>query len=174
MDQNLWWQQNSQWGLDPTTAGTNFLPDSLCGEGLTANTVVMEERMTPAEYTAWKELRKMGRLRYVLRHGIVAKGLLFATVMAVGQWAWAAVKHGHLSLGESAARFVFMTVLYGGIVGWMDYSAAEDRYREGWEADDPEAAVECLKCGEVIPQGETRCQACGWSFEDDSPASEML
>jgi hypothetical protein len=133
----------------------------------------MEERMTPVEYAAWTESRKMGRLRYVLRHGIVAKGLFFGAIMVVLQWAWVALQHGHLSPAEWAVRFICMAVLYGGIVGWMDYSAAEDRYREGPESDDPEAAVECLKCGEVIPKGETRCPACGWSFEDDASPSEV-
>jgi hypothetical protein len=26
--------------------------------------------------------------------------------------------------------------------------------------------IECLSCGVEMPSGQTRCPACGWSYED--------
>ena len=31
--------------------------------------------------------------------------------------------------------------------------------------------IECMACGTVIREAETRCSKCGWSYED-SPESE--
>lgn len=34
-----------------------------------------------------------------------------------------------------------------------------------------EEATECAKCRGVIPAGESRCPACGWSYETSAPVA---
>jgi hypothetical protein len=34
--------------------------------------------------------------------------------------------------------------------------------------DDLSEAVECMRCGKIIPAGEDACAACGWSYNADS------
>ena len=127
----------------------------------------MEDRMTPTEYATWTRRRKLGRWRYVIRYGFLSKGALL-----IGGFAFALRWAGVLRTGTNSWRdgvldALQVAVIYGGIVGWLDYSNNEGRYAEGAESDDPEAAVECLNCGEVIPANEHRCPTCGWSFEDE-------
>jgi predicted RNA-binding Zn-ribbon protein involved in translation (DUF1610 family) len=33
-------------------------------------------------------------------------------------------------------------------------------------------AIECLACGEQVPEGESRCPKCGWSYGASEPGSE--
>ena len=131
----------------------------------------MEERMTPAEYATWTQRRKLGRWLYVLRHGVLTKGSIFATLMLALQWAGVFGRTAHLSPAEWILRFVWLAVLYGGITAWLDWSSAEGRYAEGPESDDPEPEIQCLKCGVVIPSGQSRCESCGWTFEEAGDTS---
>ena len=133
----------------------------------------MEDRMTPAEHATWSQRRQMGRWRYLLRHGIIGKGLRFGVLMAAVQWAWLSGHGQHLPPAEWAVRFAWMAVMYGGIIGWLDWGTAEDRYAEGPESDELEPEITCLKCEAVIPAGEHRCLTCGWSFDDEGAKPDV-
>ena len=132
----------------------------------------MEDRMTPAEYAAWTEKRKLGRYGYLLRHGLLTKGIGFAVFMTLVQIIYVRMGHGSMSPAEGALRFVAYACLYGGINGWLDWSAEEDRYAQGPESDELEPEIVCLKCEALIPANEHRCPACGWSFDDEKGLSE--
>ncbi|MDB6137246.1 MAG: hypothetical protein JWO94_318 [Verrucomicrobiaceae bacterium] len=127
----------------------------------------MDDRMTVAEHAAWAKRRTIGRWRYIIRHGLLTKGAL------LGGLAFAAKCAGLFRKGSDSwpnwlVDSLLVALVYGFVMGWLEWSSAESRYVEGAESDDPEAAVECLKCGAVIPAGESRCPECGWSFDDEA------
>jgi hypothetical protein len=43
----------------------------------------------------------------------------------------------------------------------------EDRLPDWDDEDDEEDTSVCLACGEEIPEDETKCPGCGWSYEDE-------
>jgi rubrerythrin len=49
------------------------------------------------------------------------------------------------------------------------------REAEGAEAEDDTApeVTKCLECGATIPDDQTRCPACGWSYASDVPDAEV-
>jgi DNA-directed RNA polymerase subunit RPC12/RpoP len=46
----------------------------------------------------------------------------------------------------------------------VDYS-----HRERLEAEGAAEQVECMSCGSRIPDGDTACPSCGWSWESAAP-----
>jgi hypothetical protein len=73
-----------------------------------------------------------------------------------------------------------INVLWRNAVGWVKLQVPEDRLLEAralleatpgllWQ-EHPEGEKisddACLACGQLIPSGEDRCPACGWSFLD--------
>ena len=132
----------------------------------------MDDRMTPAEYAVWTERRKLGRFGFILRHGILTRGVAFGVFMMVVQFAYVQVRQLAMSPTEWIIRFVVYACLYGGINGWLDWSAEEGRYTEGPESDELEPEIICLKCEATIPANEHRCPACGWSFDEAVGAND--
>ena len=128
--------------------------------------------MTQDEHAAWTRRRKLGRLGYILRHGVLAKGTVFALIMLALQWFQVIGKGVAMTPQSWALRFLWLAALYGGVVGWLDWSSSESRWAEGPESDDLEPEITCLKCEAVIPANESRCQVCGWSFDDSMSSSE--
>ena len=128
--------------------------------------------MTPAEYATWKERRKVGRWRYILQYNVLTKGVAFATLMAALQWFGVIGRGVQMSPWDWVFRFTWLATLYGIVMGWLDWSAAEARFEEGPESDELEPEIVCLKCEAVIPVNEHRCPSCGWSFEDEGIKSE--
>ena len=126
----------------------------------------MEERMSNTEHAAWTQSRKRGGAYYVLRHGVLTKGVVFAILMSVVQW-FGLLGSAVNKPAEVALRFVALALLYGGINGWLEWRSEESRYRQGPESDDPDAESVCLACHAVLPQGQSRCPSCGWSYEND-------
>lgn len=130
----------------------------------------MEDRMTPAEHATWTERRKMGFWWYIIRHGLLTRGA------RIGLIAYAVKCAGVLRKGSNARMdwlldSLLIAIIYGTIMAWIEWSSSEGRYAEGPELDDPEPAVDCLKCGTLIPAGETCCPACGWTFEENQTTS---
>jgi len=125
----------------------------------------MEDRMTPSEYATWTERRKLGRWRYIIRHWLLTKGALLGVFAFVTKWA-GLFRKGSNAWQDWALDSILVALIFGTIMGWIEWSSAEGRYAEGAESDEAEPEVDCLKCGATIPAGETRCPACGWTFEE--------
>ncbi len=127
--------------------------------------------MTPSEHAAWGRTRGMGLWVYLLRRGMLRKGVTFAALVVGAEWAWAAGFRLAWRLEQGGVQFLWLAVLYGGIIGAMDWFEEEQRYREGPQAADAgDDDISCLRCAQPMSASESRCPQCGWSFEDEGPA----
>lgn len=132
----------------------------------------MEDRMTSMEHAAWGRTRTMGRWAYVLRCGVLRKGVKFAALVVAAEWIWALVSHVPWRPGQWGLQFLWLAALYGGIIGVIDWSEEEERYLAGPQPEDSsEEDIFCFNCAHRMAAGESRCPACGWSFEDVSASS---
>ena len=78
----------------------------------------------------WREQRQRGRLSYVLRYGILIKGILFATLMTVARW------FGFLGMAHRdkplilVFGFFFYAILFGLLSGLSAWRRNEKRFTE--------------------------------------------
>jgi len=87
--------------------------------------------MTPSE---WTQTQSRGIVRFVFTKGILFYGLIFATLMTIGN-----VCSAHLGSGDSlpfageVGLFVFDAVLFGGSIGYLDWRSLKKCF-EGAES----------------------------------------
>lgn len=120
-----------------------------------------EEPMTTDERDRWQQKRRHGRWAYILRHGILTKGSFFGLVMSV-------VNRDHTPWGL-ASTFAVNATIYGVIIGWLQWSAEEARFKLGSTHHEMEEETTCLDCGGIIPAGQHVCPLCGWTYKEETP-----
>lgn len=93
--------------------------------------------VTKSEKQWWEQERAKGYSHYLLRRGILERGLYFGSVMTVLSIAvpyfW---HHPVLSIWELAVRFGFYTIGFGAWMGSWNWRCNEKDYQKPTEADD--------------------------------------
>jgi hypothetical protein len=96
----------------------------------------MAKPMNEADKEKWAALHEKGWLWFVIRHGIMTRGLLFATLMALlnyfgffgGRW---------YGLKTELPSFIVNALIFGIGVGWFEWRSRERRFQQAIGSSSP-------------------------------------
>jgi hypothetical protein len=93
----------------------------------------MAKSMTESEKEKWAAVHDKGALRFVIVHGIMTRGFLFATLLALFNYL-----SGHwYGFKTELPGFIVAALIFGIGVGWFEWRRGETRFRQVIEKSSP-------------------------------------
>ena len=85
--------------------------------------------MTQSESQAWEKIRARGRARFILRHGLLLRGLPFGIMVTLGPLIYDIFTHQVTpSIWSMVAAFALLTLLFGCVMGETEWRRREKVY----------------------------------------------